>query len=756
MALTSFRPRNPERSIRISRLATPLVLVALAMAPALAAGHGPSSAPATKAGIRAIAPDPPRACTRFDRRAEARLRRLERRMLGAGHAAEHARARAEGRVRACRPGRARPARRAHATGPPSAVGQWTSPIEIDGMVAIHSTLMPNGKVLFFYANPGMGDAAGARAMVWDPVTRTGRRVDPPSNIWCAGQTLLADGRVLVAGGNLAYERPGEYTFKGLNQIWIFDPDDETWTRGPDMRHGRWYPTTTRLPDGRVLITAGWDESGRMVPGPQNNTDVEIYTPAADGHGPGTIARVADRNMVYYPHWFVLPDGRALLVSPRNYESAILNPASWSWTDIPDAAVSRQYGYGSGVLLPGGPGGSYRVMLLGGGDDESPSYPNAGTASTEVFDASNPSAGWSPRASLPQARRNLNTVILPDGNLLAVGGNSSGATGGAQRETLLYTPATDTFTRMASQTEQRGYHSTALLLPDGTVMSAGDDNATGGGWEDDAVEVFSPPYLFGGSRPAIGSAPAAVTWGSAFAIGVSPDAVRAVLVAPGATTHGNDMNQRHIELAVGRAGATLLASAPPSANVAPPGHYMLFVLDAQGAPSLARWIEIRADAPAPPPPPPPPPAPLPGAPPSPGAAAAPAPPSSPVVAPPAAAASAPVAPSSGAPAARATVRLTAARARAGRSSLRLTVRIAANRPLTAVLRLGAGPARRVSVGAVRPLRVTLSAPARAGWTRLRVPLRVTVHDRAGPARVLRRSVVARRPDTSATASARLVR
>ena len=68
-----------------------------------------------------------------------------------------------------------------------------------------------------------------------------------------------------------------------------------------MRHGRWYPTATKLPDGRVLITAGWDESGGGAAA--NNRDLEVYTPAADGQGPGTVQVVGSRDTDYYPHQF---------------------------------------------------------------------------------------------------------------------------------------------------------------------------------------------------------------------------------------------------------------------------------------------------------------------------------------------------------------------------------------------------------------------------------------------------------------------
>ena len=308
-------------------------------------------------------------------------------------------------------------------GPPEAVGQWSGPIPMKGIIAIHSTLMPNGKILFFYNNPSFGDEDAAKVMVWNPVTRTGVRRDVPSNIWCAGQVLLADGRVLVVGGNLQYQVPPSSAFKGLNEIWLFDPITETWTQGPNMRHGRWYPTATRLADGRVLITAGWDESGGGASA--NNTDIELYTPAADGRGPGTVQVVEDENLDYYPHQFLLPDGRVIIAGPRDDDTYYVHPgAGFAFTDAPDLLVNRVWGFGAGVLLPGSPAGSTKVMLIGGADPSSPDPPSSSTATTEQLDTTG--GGWIARASMPDSRRNVNGVILPDGNILAVGGNGEGA------------------------------------------------------------------------------------------------------------------------------------------------------------------------------------------------------------------------------------------------------------------------------------------------------------------------------------------
>jgi hypothetical protein len=177
----------------------------------------------------------------------------------------------------------------------------------------------------------------------------------------------------------------------------------------------------------------------------------------------------------------------------------------------------------------------------------------------------------------------------------------------------------------AQQKFRAYHSVALMLPDGSVLSAGDDywspsNTPDPTLGEDTAEVYKPPYLFSQTpRPRIVSAPQTLLTGDRFRVAVADrQATRAVLMAPGAVTHGNDMNQRHVELqVVGSDAGGIDLVAPPSTAVAPPGWYMLFVLDANGTPSVARWVQVKPGTPTPPPTPTPtPPGPQPTATPTP--------------------------------------------------------------------------------------------------------------------------------------------
>jgi hypothetical protein len=427
-------------------------------------------------------------------------------------------------------------------------------------------VLRTGKVLLLTGYNG-----APTGYLYDPATGTGTLVPPPDNVFCGGQTLLADGTVIFAGGLLA---PEPAAAAGIPAVDTFDPMTETWTKQQSMANGRWYPTTTRMPDGSVLI-----DSGRSPVASVMNREVEEYQP---GNPPTVSLFGPNEALATYPHQFVLPNGQLLATDSHN--TVQLNPSTQTWANL--ASHITTDGRPAGVLLPSGPNGSTKIMLFGG-----EAAGGAGLANTEVFDASNPGAGWVSAAPMPQPRNDMNTVLLPDGTILGVGGNSSGDFGGPQLQALLYSPATDSWAPLASQVYRRGYHSTAVLLPDGRVLSAGDTGPGGGG---NTLEIYSPPYLFQGARPSILNAPQSVGWGQTFNITTSGPVARAVLMAPGATTHNDDMNQRHIELAISQNADGVTATAPAT-NVAPPGYYMLFVLNSNNIPSVATWVQVGQPA-----------------------------------------------------------------------------------------------------------------------------------------------------------------
>jgi hypothetical protein len=187
------------------------------------------------------------------------------------------------------------------------------------------------------------------------------------------------------------------------------------------------------------------------------------------------------------------------------------------------------------------------------------------------------------------------TILPDGTVLVTGGGRTvGAydIANAVYQAELWSPATETFATLASMNAPRLYHGTALLLPDARVLVAGGGRSPGPDPRDqENAEIFAPPYLFRGPRPTISAVPTRLTRGQNFAV-TTPDAARiskVTLVAAGAMTHGFNMSQRFLPLSFTVAGNTLTVAAPANANLAPPGVYLLFVIDSDGVPSVGSFV-----------------------------------------------------------------------------------------------------------------------------------------------------------------------
>jgi len=455
-----------------------------------------------------------------------------------------------------------------ATTDPAVIGAWSNATNPGTKtIGISAVMLYTGKVLLFGGKYASTDKNTA-AYLFDPVTGTGHEVPAPAAVFCGSVAQLSDGRILSVGG--AAKIP-----QGIVDVWLFDPVSEQWVRQPDTPLGRYYPTSTKLADGTVVTTAGTE-----VDGVTKNPTVELYTPPAAGSDVGTLQVVGPSHVTgYYPRQWLMPDGNLLQVDAR--KSYRLDTQAWQWTSLLGLPAGNGAG-SAGLMLPGGPNGSSRVMMVGG--------LQSGTAvtSTEKYDYSNPAGGWSYGHPMPTQRAHMNVVQVPDGSAYGIGGNSSGLYNVGQYETMKYDPTNDTWTNMAVQSPRRGYHSTAVLLPDGRIMSAGDTGAGGGR---QLIDFYSPPYLFQGPRPVISAAPSSVAYGGTFSITTSgASATSAVLMAPGATTHADEMNARRVELAVTPTADGFTATAP-GPRIAPPGYYMLFTVTADGIPSVASWVHI---------------------------------------------------------------------------------------------------------------------------------------------------------------------
>ena len=420
-----------------------------------------------------------------------------------------------------------------------------------------------------------------RATVWDPETGTHTNVNVTGyNVFCSGLAHLMDGSLFLAGGNRSA------ALDGIVQTHVFNYLTNTWSLGPNMAAGRWYPTVTPLRNGEMLITEG----GPDIP--------EVRTTA------GALRRLttASLNLPLYPWIHAAPDGRAFYAGPNQTMRALNTDGTGAWQTFGQRdTINRDYG--SHALYDIG-----RILVAGGGGS---------SADTRTININGATPQVTATAPMANGRRQHNLTVLADGSVLATGGNSSGA-GLVDLNNGVYVgelwtpatgnPATGTWKTLAAETATRQYHSTALLLPDGRVVSSG-----GGicGTCDQVsylaknAQVYTPPYLFktDGSgelapRPTIASAPATVAYGSGFQID-TPDAAairKVALVRLGAVTHSVNMEQRYVPLTFTAGAGALTATAPANANIAPPGVYMLFITDANGVPSVSKMVTVSTTAP----------------------------------------------------------------------------------------------------------------------------------------------------------------
>ena len=516
-------------------------------------------------------------------------------------------------------------KRAFAAGEPaSSIGGWTGRIIAPGL-PINAVLLATGKVLWWaypqkpnfadgynQDDPNPGAALNySEAYVFDPATGASVRRDPPNqaNLWCAGQTQLRDGRVLVAGGNLRYYSNQDPKYLGAPWVFTFNPFNEQWTRQPDMQHGRWYPTLTELGDGRVVIVAGLDEQPKGV-GDDNNPDIEVFTPSPNMDGVGSIQKVGEQFFGLYPHVFLNPAGKLIVTGPDESDTSIIDPATWTISDTPDfppfGAQGGRREWGAATLLPSGPAGPTTILMTGGSpaEGEPGQYNNAPATNTSLY-INTLNGTVSPAPSNIRARSHVNVTTLPDGSLFTNGGGVGSADGdlyaGPVYSAELRNPATGGWNETNNQVDERTYHSTSLLIPDGRVISMGDDRAEHSrnpGAR--TVEYYSPPYLYKPGRPSIGYAPGGTPYGVPVGIGTADGGIaKAVMIKLGARTHALDTDQRSLEMPVAPVAGGVQFTTPSNPNAAPPGYYMLFLVNAQGVPSVAKMIRLDAGLPAPP-------------------------------------------------------------------------------------------------------------------------------------------------------------
>jgi hypothetical protein len=472
-------------------------------------------------------------------------------------------------------------------------GQWSTLPYLMPINPIHVALLSNGKVLVVAGSgncppsqsgcptgPPYGQPNNSGALLWDPVSGAITQFSVSWDMFCNGMVLLPDGRALIDGGTIQYN-----PFYGQPRVAVFDPATNTFTNAQSMAQGRWYPTVLTLGDGRVMAFSGLKETGGT------NKAVEFYTVGAGWSQQYPASWTPD----LYPRLHLLPDGK-VFYSGSQTTSKLFDPSTTTWnTNVATTIYGNTRIYGTSVLLPLTPADNYdpQVIIMGG---HSPA-----TATTEIIDLGASAPAWQSGPDMSQPRIQMNAVILPDGRVLALGGSVyDEETKTASLNADLLGPDPNhagkyIFSPAGTNAYARLYHSVALLLPDATVWLAGGNPTLA---YVQHMEIYQPPYLFNASgalaqRPSITSAPSSISYGRPFTV-QTPDAgsiAHVVLVRNGTVTHSFGMDQREVEMSFTAGSSALTVTAPPSGNIAPPGYYMIFILNHSGVPSVARFVQV---------------------------------------------------------------------------------------------------------------------------------------------------------------------
>jgi len=384
-------------------------------------------------------------------------------------------------------------------------------------------------------------------------------------------------------------------YHGLDASYEFDPHAEKYVETGKLTKARWYPSLLSIRGGDVLAVSGLDKYGVII-----NGDNEVYDREQQKwHAAPELKRFFPT----YPALFRLANGKVFYSgSNAGYgpDDEGRTPGIWDLKDntfktVPGLRDAGMNETSSSVLLP--PAQDQKVMIAGGG---SVGDRKGSTARTDVADLDAKSPRYTPGPDLPSAARYVSTVVLPDDSVLISGGSRDyrGRSASDVHEASLYDPASNTLTPAAPPQVGRNYHSEALLLPDGRIMTMGSDplygdssNTTAGTFEQ-RVEIYSPPYLFHGARPRVAQAPELVRRGTTFEVRTSTRVATARLVRPSAVTHVTDTEQRSVALGVENTSGGARLTLDAREGLTPSGWYMLFVTDAKGTPSVGRWVQVR--------------------------------------------------------------------------------------------------------------------------------------------------------------------
>lgn len=475
---------------------------------------------------------------------------------------------------------------AAATGPLNVVGRWDPPVTWPFAFATAANL-PDGRIIAWGGNNTRSFSGGTStyAAIWDPTTgQFLSRNQTDHSMFCAIPTMLEDGRVFVNGGDGTRERTS-----------IFDYRTNAWSRVENMSTGRWYNGAVALPNGKVFTMLG-DPGGPYPELWTPNAGWSLLTGANLNNG---VLNYSGYQSTWLPYLHLAPSGMIFHAGPT---------PQMNWLDptgngrITNAGLTNTWypKYASAIMYDQG-----KILVAGGAANSSNTAP--GTNQAMVIDLNGPTPTKTVITPMSYARKFNNAVMLPTGEVMIVGGNTSGiefSDSGTILTPEIWNPTTQSWRSVADLSVPRNYHSVALLMPDGRVWSGGGGLCNCSADHPDH-QIYWPPYLFTAdgspaTRPIISAAPDKLTYGATFSVTATVDLTRFSLIKLSGITHNLNSDLRYLNLpfTTPSAGHYQL-TVPENPNVLTPGYWMLFALNSQGVPSVARVIQVTSTPPRPP-------------------------------------------------------------------------------------------------------------------------------------------------------------
>jgi Domain of unknown function (DUF1929)/Glyoxal oxidase N-terminus len=456
--------------------------------------------------------------------------------------------------------------------------------------------LPDGRVMSYGTDQKGNQGAQMVYDVWDPKIGNGLNAQTilpngtNTDIFCSTASLLESGNLLIMGGDLTVNGQRNYA---NNMVEVFSPTNNTLTASGTMNFARWYATSTTLPNGDKLVLGGVNSWANLTPTPVEPTPSIYHQKTGVWSSLPAVSTPPPDGDWFYPRGFVGFDSAVYILHP--WSSKIFRLTTGGGGAIQDTGVVMAPGdvtYPSVMFSP------FSVLT------------ERLNKVVQVVDLSSSTPGLNGPCSTPPCYLQYdhiwgNGTLLADGEVLVSGGSainnqiydSSGNDVDAY-QVEIYNPASGTWTLGDSASQPRLYHSAALLLPDGSVLTGGGGAA--GPVNELNVEIYYPAYLYlkDGSgnpapRPTIVSAPSALKLGRTFSVKVgSTDAIGAVnLIHIGMTTHSFSAEQRLIPVPFSQKGQTVTGIVDSSPAKIPPGYYMLFVLNTAGVPAVATIVSV---------------------------------------------------------------------------------------------------------------------------------------------------------------------